>query len=85
MEGERKVLILDVGGRRFHLTTRDRKSLEEIMANLQKLHPAVTFTIEPFYVSIKRFNPDTRVVTDWAKEEGSSLWYSPVDAFEKTF
>jgi hypothetical protein len=81
---ERKMCILDVAGRRFHLTSTGKALVEEAMANLRKYHPTVTWTIEPFYVNIKRFNPDTNIVTDWTKEVGWSLWYSPVDALENT-
>lgn len=70
--------ILDMGGRRFYSTSINKASLEEIMANLRKFHPAVTFVLESFFVKIKKRNPDNDVVTDWAKEKGFSIWYSPV-------
>lgn len=75
--------ILDVDGRRLYSTSssRNKAFLEEMMARLQKDHPTVTFTIEPFFANIKTINPKTKEVTDWTKEEGFSLWYCLADSF----
>ncbi len=83
MHEPKRLVILDVKGERFFCTSRNKKCLEEKMTSMQKVYPTVTFAIKNFFANIKRVS-DTGVVTDWTKEEGFSLWYSPVDALSAT-
>lgn len=78
----RKKLVLIVDGEQFHSTATSKKFLEETQAFLKKEHRYVEGIIKPFYVDIQKVNPNTRVVTQWGKKKGFSLWYRPIGALD---
>ncbi|MCP6718800.1 MAG: hypothetical protein KJI71_01030 [Patescibacteria group bacterium] len=72
-------LILIVEGKRFHSTFSSGKEAEKMMKSLERNYSNLHPFIEDFYVDIKRAHSTTRVVEEWDKEKGYSLWYSPAD------
>lgn len=78
----KKRAILVINGERFRSTATSKKFLEETLEFLKKEHRYIQGVIKPFYVDIQRFDPTTKVVTQWGKKKGFSLWYHPVNALD---
>ena len=72
--------ILDIDGKRLLSTGKNRAFHEEIITNWHKYRPDIKFVIESFDVQIMTVDPNTHITLTWRKEEGFSLWYSPVNA-----
>lgn len=80
--GQKKGPVLIIDGERFRSTATSKKFLEETLEFLKKEHRYIQGVIKPFYVDIQRFDPTTKVVTQWGKKKGFSLWCRPVNALD---
>lgn len=79
----KKRAVLIINGERFHSTSTSKKFLEETLEFLKKEHRYIKGVIKPFYVDIQRFYLTTKVVIQWGKKKGFSLWFHPIGVLDK--
>ncbi len=56
-----------INGKRFHMTTKDRKIAE-------REAQALGGVVRDYGVDLKRINPSTLEAIDWEKTKGFSVW-----------
>lgn len=67
-------LRLHVDDLNFHSSFKTEVEAKKTQKNFAEAFHPVIMTIRPFGVAIIRFDPKTRVVTEWEKSPGFSLW-----------